>query len=175
MRTKEEAIAFVLKRKPKAGYRYPRFTCSELLNENPDNDAVRKAGVTTLANQMITEINPRLEMEHGVGLIPDRYDCTWLIVSLDERAAYVIKMRGLKLYRMAIGDPRHMERDCTLRETLVYYKSLSHLSTEMLKQIRSMERSLTAIEVVGREAFAPKLDRVIARLEPFEAEDDLDG
>jgi len=163
------AVNTVLKARPAKGRLYGRITNEELLGVKA-RSRLEQSGVDLKAKSMRDQVNPILESEHGLGLVPDDYAGTWKIVDVNERAAHVISKRMEKIGRLLVAQADG--RDSVLSDTVLGYQTNPYINEEMEHLLMKCGRALAAIELVAEEALMPKLGRIKAIVDRHKAEED---
>ena len=158
MRNERQAIQLVINTKIKKGNDYPTVTNERLINERATNIKERK-GIDVIASQLRQRINPFLEQEHGIGLIPFDYNSTCAIVPIDERAAYMIRLSAVRMSNAAVEMAKRIEE----------YATNPYISTAGTTSLIAMDKVMTAIEALHETALQPQLHKLEAMLEKLES------
>lgn len=145
------SIDLILAKKAEAGQNDPRITNEEMLGISKARDPIRKQGWDLEAKHRRDEINPILEDQYGIGLIPDDFRGTWRIVDVGRRARYLVAMRARRAIRLVSS---------TMEETLLNYSTHPHIRNDDQRWIEALLVGYQAIDQLIAVAIVPQLQKM---------------
>ena len=160
MLTKQQTIDRIVKKSKTTdkGYDFSTITNEEIIGVKKSRlKTLEKYGATSYANQRLVQIGDVLEFEYGIAVIPHDYDGRWKIVNIDERSSHVIYKRLEKI------------ANCVLNAKLAIDKYLEnpHISEDHKKELKSIDRQVTAITLIAEEGIYPRLEKAQIKIRNY--------